>query len=218
MALAVPTGLTVAYSLALLLNQPLYGRPLLRTAFYLPVVVPAVASAMLWLWILDTQSGLMNSLLAAFGLSGAPWLAHPNWAKPSLILINLWYTGNAMVIFLAALQDVPRPLYDAAEVDGASGWQKLRHITLPLTTPAILFTLITGLIGASQSFTFPYILTQGGPADATLFYALYLFRVAFTYLRMGYASAMAWILFLIIVAFTYLIFRGSARWVFYSGE
>jgi multiple sugar transport system permease protein len=215
---AVPTGLTVAYLLALLLNQPLYGRPLLRTVFYLPVVVPAVASAMLWLWILDTQSGLMNSALATLGVSGIPWLAHPKWAKPSLILINLWYTGNAMVIFLAALQDVPRPLYDAAEVDGATWWQKLRHITIPLTTPAILFTLITSLIGASQSFTFPYILTQGGPADATLFYALYLFRVAFGYLRMGYASAMAWMLFLLIVMFTYFIFRGSARWVFYSGE
>lgn len=216
--LAVPSGLAVAYALALLLNQPIYGRPLLRTVFYLPTIVPAVSSAMLWLWILDTQYGLVNATLSSLGLPGAPWLAHPDWTKPSLVLIHLWYTGNSMVIFLAALQDVPQPLYDAARVDGAQWWGQLRHVTLPLTTPAILFTLITGLIGASQTFTFPYILTQGGPADSTLFYALYLYRVAFVYLRMGYASAIAWILFVLIVFGTYWIFRSSGRWVFYGGD
>jgi multiple sugar transport system permease protein len=216
--LAVPSGLMIAYALALMLNQPLYGRSILRTIFYLPTVVPAVSSAILWLWILDTQNGLVNSTLAALGLPGVPWLAHPDWTKPSLVLIHLWYMGNTMVIFLAALQDVPRALYDASLVDGANAWARLRHITLPLTTPAILFTLITGLISVSQTFTFPYILTQGGPADSTLFYALYLYRVAFVYLRMGYASAIAWMLFLVIVIFTYWIFRGAGRWVFYGGD
>jgi len=216
--LAVPSHLVMAYVLAYLLNQRIYVRSLLRTVFYLPTIVPTASSAMLWLWLLDTRFGLVNTTLASLGLRTIPWLAHPVWAKPSLILINLWYTGTAMVIFLAALQDVPRELYDAAKVDGTTWWQRLAHITIPLTTPAILFSLITGLIGASQTFSLPYILTRGGPADATLFYALYLYRTAFVYLRMGYASAMAWILFVIITIFTYLVFRSSGRWVFYSSD
>jgi multiple sugar transport system permease protein len=214
--MAVPTALAVAYVLALLLNQQLVGRSLLRTVFYLPTIVPTVSSAMLWLWILDSQFGLINTTLASLGMPGVPWLSHPSWSKPSLVLINLWYTGNTTVIFLAALQDVPQALHDAAKVDGARWWQRLVHVTIPLTTPAILFALITGLIGASQTFSFPYILTKGGPINSTLFYALYLFRTAFVYLRMGYASAMAWILFVIIVFFTYWVFKSSGRWVFYG--
>jgi multiple sugar transport system permease protein len=216
--LAVPSQLVTAYVLAFLLNQRIYARSLLRTVFYLPNIVPTVSSAMLWLWILDTRVGLINTTLASLGLHTIPWLAHPAWSKPSLVLINLWYTGTAMIIFLAALQDVPGDLYDAAKVDGATWWQQLIRVTVPLTTPAILFSLITGLIGASQTFSFPYILTNGGPADSTLFYALYLFRTAFVYLRMGYASAMAWILLIIIVIFTYLVFKTSGRWVFYSSD
>jgi len=216
--LSVPSGLVAAYLLAFLLNQKLYGRSLLRTVFYLPTIVPTVSSAMLWLWIMDTQFGLINATLASLGLPGIPWLSHPSWSKPSLVLINLWYVGNTMVIFLAALQDVPQALYDAGKVDGANWLQQLVHITIPLTTPAILFTLITGLIRASQTFSFPYILTKGGPADSTLFYALYLYRTAFVYLRMGFASAMAWILFIVIVIFTYLVFKSSGRWVFYGSD
>ena len=216
--LSVPSGLVAAYLLAFLLNQKLYGRSLLRTVFYLPTIVPTVSSAMLWLWIMDTQFGLINATLASLGLPGIPWLSHPSWSKPSLVLINLWYVGNTMVIFLAALQDVPQALYDAGKVDGANWLQQLVHITIPLTTPAILFTLITGLIRASQTFSFPYILTNGGPADSTLFYALYLYRTAFVYLRMGFASAMAWILFIVIVIFTYLVFKSSGRWVFYGSD
>jgi multiple sugar transport system permease protein len=218
MLLAVPSGLVTAYALALLLNQRLYGRSLLRTVFYLPTIVPTVSSAMLWLWILDTQFGLINTTLIGFGWRTVPWLSHPDWSKPSLVLIHLWYVGNSMVIFLAALQDVPQTLYEVAKLDGATWWKQLIHVTIPLTTPAILFSLITGLIAASQTFSFPYILTRGGPADSTLFYALYLYRTAFVYLRMGYASAMAWILFLLIVACTYWIFKSSGRWVFYGGE
>jgi len=216
--LAVPSSLVVAYLLAYLLNRSLYGRSVLRTVFYLPTIVPTVSSAMLWLWIMDTRLGLINTTLASLGLHGIPWLSHPRWSKPSLVLINLWYMGNTMVIFLAALQDVPQALYDAAKVDGTRWWQQLVHVTVPLTTPAILFALITGLISASQTFSFPYILTGGGPVNSTLFYALYLFRTAFVYLRMGYASAMAWILFIIIVFFTYLVFKTSGRWVFYGGD
>lgn len=161
--LAVPSSLVVAYLLAALLSRPLYGRAVLRTAFYVPAVVPAVSSALLWLWILDGRAGLVNGGLNSLGLPSLPWLAHPDWALPSLVLINLWFTGNAMVVFLAAIQDVPRELYAAAQVDGASPFQQLVAITVPLTTPAILFNLVTGLIGASQLFTFPYILTDGGP-------------------------------------------------------
>jgi multiple sugar transport system permease protein len=216
--LAVPTGLIVAYLLALLLNRPLYGRSVLRTIFYLPTIVPTVASAMLWLWILDVQFGLLNVTLKSLGLPAIPWLSHPRWSKPSLVLIHLWYMGNTMVIFLAALQDVPQSLYDAAKVDGAGAWKRLRHVTIPFTTPAILFTLITGMIGASQTFSLVYVLTGGGPANSTLFYALYLYRTAFQYLRMGYGSAMAWVLFVGIVAVTMLVFKTSGRWVFYSGD
>lgn len=216
--LAVPSALIAAYALAYLLNRQLFGRSVLRTVFYLPTIVPTVSSAMLWLWILDTQFGLINSTLAGLGLRGIPWLSHPDWSKPSLVLINLWYMGNTMVIFLAALQDVPAALYDSAKIDGANWWHELRHISIPLTTPAILFALITGLIGASQTFSFPYILTQGGPANSTLFYALYLYRVAFVYLRMGFASALAWILFVLIVILTYVVFKSSGRWVFYGSE
>jgi multiple sugar transport system permease protein len=216
--LAVPTGLIVAYLLALLLNRPLYGRSVLRTIFYLPTIVPTVASAMLWLWILDVQFGLLNVTLKSLGLPAIPWLSHTTWSKPSLVLIHLWYMGNTMVIFLAALQDVPQSLYDAAKVDGAGAWKRLRHVTIPFTTPAILFTLITGMIGASQTFSLVYVLTGGGPANSTLFYALYLYRTAFQYLRMGYGSAMAWVLFVGIVAVTMLVFKTSGRWVFYSGD
>lgn len=218
MVFAVPSGLIVAYLLALMLNRPLYGRSVLRTVFYLPTIVPTVASAMLWLWTLDTQFGVLNVALKSLGLTAIPWLAHPTWSKPSLVLIHLWYMGGTMVIFLAALQDVPRSLYDAAEVDGAGAWQRLRHITLPITTPAILFSLITGLIGASQTFSLVYVLTGGGPANSTLFYALYLYRTAFQYLRMGYGSAMAWVLFVAILAVTFVVFKTSGRWVFYSSD
>jgi multiple sugar transport system permease protein len=173
---------------------------------------------MLWLWILDTRLGLINSVLASLGMRVIPFLSHPSYSKPTFIFMNLWYVGNSMVIFLAALQDVPQVLYDSAKVDGASWLRQLIHITVPMTTPAILFTLITGLIGASQTFSFSYILTDGGPVNSTLFYALYLYRTSFNYLRLGYASAMAWILFVIIVIFTYGVFKSSGRWVFYSNE
>ena len=216
---AVPGSLIVSFSLAYLLNQKLFLRPFWRTIFYLPSVVPQFAVAMVWQWIYHPRFGLINSYLAANGFRAIPWLSSPDLAKASLVIISLWLAGGGMLIFLAALQDVPRSLIDAAKIDGASTWQELRHITIPMVTPAILFNLIMGMIGAFQYFTLAWIMTGGGPMRATEFYGLYLYRTAFQNFRMGYASALAWILFLISVVGAIAIFRSSARWVYYgSGE
>jgi multiple sugar transport system permease protein len=216
--LGVPAGLVTAFLLATLLNCRLYARSLFRTLFYIPAVVPAVASAMVWLWIFNSQYGVINSLLAALGFSAIPFLSSQALVKPSLIVIHCWASGGTMVIFLAALQDVPRSLYEAASVDGANALQRFVKITIPMCTPAVLFNLLTGMIGAFQYFTFAWILTQGGPNRASEFYALYLYRQAFVYLKMGYGSALAWFLFVIVVVATVLIFRTSARWVYYAAE
>jgi multiple sugar transport system permease protein len=213
----VPIALVVAFLLASLLNNPVRLRPVFRTIFFIPSIVPAVATAMVWLWIYNTQWGMINTFLASQGLPIIPFLSDPNLAKPSLIIINCWAQGGSIVIFLAALQDVPRTLYEAALVDGAGSWQRFWNITIPMCTPAILFVLITDLIGTFQSFTLPWLLTEGGPNNATELYGLYLYRNAFRFFKMGYASALAWILFLVIVIFTILVFRSSARWVYYGG-
>ncbi|MGI6207255.1 MAG: carbohydrate ABC transporter permease [Anaerolineae bacterium] len=216
--LGVPAGLVTAFLLANLLNTNLRFRSLLRTVFYIPTVVPTVASAMVWLWIFNSQYGVINSFLASLGIRAIPFLSSQALVKPSLILIHCWAAGGTMIIFLAALQDVPRSLYEAAGVDGANGLQRFLNITIPMCTPAILFNLLTGMIGAFQYFTFAWILTQGGPNRASEFYALYLYRQAFVYLKMGYGSAMAWVLFVIVVVATILLFRSSARWVYYAGQ
>jgi multiple sugar transport system permease protein len=223
-AIAVPLGIAVALGLALLLNTKLRGLPLYRTFFYVPSIVPMVASSVLWIWLFNPQSGAINAvlrpLMGALGLGEPPgWLADPAWSKPAIILWSVWGIGGAMVIYLAGLQDVPQELYEAAEVDGAGPWRKFRNITLPFMSPHLLFTFIMGLIGAFQFFTPAYVMTngQGGPVDSTLFYSLYLFQVAFFDFKMGYACAMAWILFLLILAATLLIFRTSARHVYYAG-
>jgi multiple sugar transport system permease protein len=216
--LGVPSQLVIAFVLANLLNTTIRFRSVFRTIFYLPTIVPAVASAFLWKWLFNVRVGLFNHIIVGLGFQRAPWLSDPVWAKPSLLLIHWWACGAAMVIFLAALQDVPGSLYDAAKVDGAGTWRRFWHITIPLCTPAILFNLIMGVIATFQAFDFVWILTEGGPNYATEFYGLYLYRNAFRYFRMGYASAMAWILFLIIVACTVALFRSSARWVFYGRD
>ncbi|NLF03222.1 MAG: sugar ABC transporter permease [Anaerolineales bacterium] len=215
---AVPAGMVTAFLLAVLLNSKLRARSVFRTLFYIPSVVPAVASAMVWLWIFNMQYGVINSFLASIGLQGIPFLSSQTLVKPSLIIIHCWSSGSAMVIFLAALQDVPRSLYDAATVDGAGKLQQFWHVTVPMCTPAILFSLLTGMIGAFQYFTFAWILTQGGPNRASEFYAVHLYRQAFVFLRMGYASAMAWALFAMVVIVTVILYRSSARWVYYGGE
>jgi len=214
----VPAGLVTAFLLAVLLNADLRMRSLFRTLFYVPAVVPAVATTMVWLWIFNVQYGVINAFLASLGFRAIPFLSSQELVKPSLILIHCWASGATMVIFLAALQDVPRSLYDAATVDGANAWHRFWHVTVPMCTPAILFSLLTGMIGAFQYFTFAWILTNGGPNRASEFYAMHLYRQAFIYLRMGYASAMAWALFLIVVVVTIILYRSSARWVYYGGE
>ena len=242
-AFAVPTGLAFSIALAMLLNQQLKGMAVYRTVFFLPTIVPIVASAVLWLWLLNPESGLINALLAPlfsflhpvlvatnnllaschmFQLPTEPpgWLSSPEWSKPSLILMSLWGVGSAMVIFLAGLADVPQSLYEVAEIDGAGRWAKFRHVTLPMLTPTILFNLVMGLINSFQYFTQVYVMTngKGSPTDSTLFYALYLYRHSFYYLRMGYASAMAWLLFIVILSATLFVMVSSKRWVHYHGD
>jgi multiple sugar transport system permease protein len=214
----VPAGLVTSFLLASLLNNRVILRPVFRTIFFIPSIVPAVATAMVWLWVLNTQYGMINSFLASKGFSVIPFLSRPSLAKPSLIVIQCWAAGSSIVIFLAALQDVPRTLYEAATVDGANAWERFRNITIPMCTPSILFVTIMSLIGTFQSFTMPWLLTEGGPNNATELYGLYLYRNAFRFFKMGYASALAWILFVIIVVFTVIIFRSSARWVYYGGQ
>lgn len=216
--IGVPSGLVVAFLLANLLNRDMVGRPFFRTIFFIPVLVPAVASAEVWRWVYNTNYGVINSLLKSLGMQVIPFISSVTLAKPSLILIHVWAQGTAIVIFLAALQDVPRSLYDAALVDGANAWQRFWNVTIPLCTPAILFVGLTGMIGMFQYFTLGWLLTGGGPNEATEFYSLYLYRNAFQYFKMGYASALAWILFMVILIFTLFIFRSSARWVYYAGE
>jgi multiple sugar transport system permease protein len=215
---SVPTAFVTAFLLAVLLNQKIRFRPFFRTLFFLPSITPAVASVMVWLWIYNTQFGLINGILIGLGMKVIPWLSSPALAKPSLVIVRCWTQGTAIVIFLAALQDVPRALYDAALVDGANALQRFWNVTIPMVTPVMLFILLTGLISTFQSFLFPWLLTQGGPNNATEFYSVYLYRSAFRHFKMGYASALGWLLLLIIVAFTIVLFRTSARWVYYGGE
>jgi multiple sugar transport system permease protein len=218
-ALAVPLGISVALILALLLNSKhLRGRSLFRAMYYVPSIMPIVALSILWIWILQPRFGLINTLLGVFGIDGPNWLGDPAWAKAGLVVMTLTGVGSNMVILLAALQGVPVHLYEAAEIDGANWWSKFRHVTIPMISPALFFTLVIGFIGTFQVFTQAYVMTEGGPADSTLFYVLYLYRYAFNYFKMGYASAMAWLLFIVIVILTYIQFRLSSRWVYYAEQ
>jgi multiple sugar transport system permease protein len=214
--IGVPGQIAIAFALATLLNQRMRFRSLFRALFYIPVFVPVVAAAYIWNWLFNVRVGLLNYLLHLVTLPPAPWIADPAWAKPSLLLVHFWACGGMMVIFLAALQEVPASLYDAARIDGAGRWGRFRFVTVPLCTPAILFNGIIGIIETFQIFSLVWILTKGGPNNATEFYVVYL--NAFAYFKMGYASALAWILSLIILACVFLIYRTSARWVFYGGE
>lgn len=215
----LPLMLIASLGLALLLNQKVKGIALYRTLFYLPSITPVVASSILWMWLLNPDIGLINIVLGHLGVTHPPgWLTDPSWAKPALILMSLWSAGGGMVIYLAALQDVPVSLYEAASLDGAGLWHKFRHVTLPMISPVILFNVIIGLIGFFQYFTQAYIMTNGGPEDSTNFYALHLFNRAFLDFQMGAASAMAWILFLVTLLAALVVFKTSARWVYYAGE
>ncbi|NWG19012.1 MAG: sugar ABC transporter permease [Chloroflexi bacterium] len=216
----LPLSMLIAVSVALLLNLDVRGLTVYRTLFFLPSIVPEIASAMLWGWILNPQFGLVNALLKAIGVPTLGWLSDPDWSKPALILIGLWGFGSSMVIYLAALQDIPRQLYEAAEMDGAGAFTKTWHVTLPMLTPTIFFNLVLGLIGTFQYFTTAFVVTggSGGPAGSTTFYAMLIYNNAFRYFKMGYASALAWMLFAFVFILTWIIFKTSGRWVYYEGE
>jgi len=208
----------VALGCALLLNRQLIGKNVLRTMYYLPSVTSGVAISLLWMWIFDPNLGFFNDLLKRVGINGPLWLQSEKWSKPAIILMSFWGIGGTMVLYLAALQGVPEQLYEAAELDGANSWQKFWHVTIPMLSPTILFTLVMGIIGSFQVFTQAYVMTNGGPLNSTLFYVLYLYRNGFVWLHLGYASAMAWILFIIILVITLLIFRSSPAWVYYEAK
>jgi len=219
--LYVPFSIIMGVTLALLLNLDIKGQPIYRTIYFLPVLVPDVALAILWQWLLNPQLGLVNALLwDVFKIMGPGWIADPKWSKPAVVLMSLWGVGQAVVIYLAGLQDVPQELYDAADVDGSNWLHRIWFVTLPMITPVVFFMLITNMISALQMFTVPYILTGGGgaPAQSLMFYSMYLYRNAFHDFRMGYASAMAWILLVIVLVETAIVFRSSGGWVHYQGQ
>jgi multiple sugar transport system permease protein len=215
----VPASIFLAMGLAILLNNGLRGNSIYRTVIFMPSIVPAVASAVVWMWILNPQWGLLNGALRLVGLQGPPWLSSADWAKPSLLLITLWMIGSDMILYLAGLQEIPLDYYEAASLDGAGSWHKVRYITIPLLTPIMFFHLINAFIWSFNYFSIPYIVSNQGsgqPADSLLFYSLYLYQNGFRYLKMGYASAMAWLLFMLVMACTIIILKTSNRWVNYG--
>ena len=216
--IGVPVHLLAALLAALAVNVRLRMVSFYRAMLYLPSITPSVASALLWTWIFNPDFGLANAVLDSLGLPRSMWIYDPASAKPAMILMGIWGVGPQMVIFLAGLQSVPDALHEAAAIDGANFWQRFRHITLPMLSPVIFFSLIVGMIGSFQVFNSAFIMTQGGPANSTLFYVLYLYRKAWESLTMGYASAMAWVLFVVILAFTLVQFRLANRWVYYEGD
>ncbi len=215
---SVPLGMVVSLAIALLLNQKIRGVAWFRTIVYLPAVISGVAVSLLWLWIFNPDFGILNFLLwKLFRIPGPTWVSSEEWVLPALIIMSLWTIGGGIIIYLAGLQGIPTELYEAAEIDGAGSWRKFLRITLPMISPVLLFNLVMGIIGSFQVFTQVYVMTSGGPHFASLFYILYLYRQAFEYFNMGYASALAWVLFFIILGLTMLVFRSSPLWVHYEG-
>jgi multiple sugar transport system permease protein len=218
--IAVPLGILGSMLLAIMLNAKLRGVAVYRTLFFMPSLVPLVASVILFKWLLNADFGIVNQGLRALDITPPGWFSDRNWAIPSLIIMRLWGTigGTQMIIFLAGLQGIPVELYDAASIDGANNWQRIRNVTIPLLTPTIFFNTVLGIIGALQTFAAAFVATEGGPGFATWFYALHIWKNAFDYFNMGYAAALAWFFALIIVALTMVQMQLSKRWVFYYGE
>ena len=218
--IAVPASLLGSLGCAMLLNQKILARAAFRTMFFLPSITPVVATALLWIWILNPDFGLINYSLSLIGIEGPKWLGSPEWAKPSLILMHLWTAvgGGAMLIFLAGLQGVPPELHESASIDGANAWHRFVNVTIPMLTPSIFLNLILGLIGGLRVFTTAYVATDGGPSYATTFYMLHLFNNGFRFLEMGYASALAWLFTVLVLFLTVVQFRLSERWVYYAGH
>jgi multiple sugar transport system permease protein len=216
----VPLAIMFGVTLAMLLNLPVFGQGFLRTVFFLPSLLPVIATTILWQWLLNPQFGLVNAFLEKIGITGPGWLGDTTWSKPSLVIMTLWVLGNSILIYLAGLQDISKDYYEAADIDGANWLQKTFHITIPLLTPVIFFNMIMGVIHALQEFTLPYALTYGtgNPAESLLFYSMYLYNNAFLYMKMGYASAMAWILFVVVMLITVVLLKSSGKWVFYQGD
>ncbi|MBC7237109.1 MAG: sugar ABC transporter permease [Chloroflexi bacterium] len=212
----VPIRMVLGMAIALLMNTKVKGRALYRTMYYLPSQVSGVAFAMLWGFLLNPQFGVVSNALWGLGIKPPLWLADPDWVKPSFILMGLWGVGGSMIVWLAGLQAIPEVFYEAAEIDGAGRLRRFLSITLPLLSPTTFFVMTTSIIGTFQIFTQAYVLTAGGPADASLFYALYLYQQAFQFFKMGYASAMAWVLFVIIMGLTLLQLRLARSWVYYE--
>lgn len=215
---SVPLGLMLALFAAVLLNQKMRGITVFRSIYYLPTVISGVGVAMLWRWMFNGQYGIINALLGYAGIAGPSWITDERWALPALIIASLWGIGGTMLIFLAGLQGIPAELYEAAEIDGAGRFRQFRAITVPLISHVTFFNLVLGIIGALQNFTDAFVITGGGPNNATLFLTVYLYRNAFQYLNMGYASAVAWVLFLIVLVLTLAVFRSSPLWVYYETE
>ncbi len=215
---SVPLGLVAGLAIALLLNQRIRGVLVYRTVYYLPSVISGVAVAILWRWLFNPQFGVINLLLAKIGIKGPDWLFSRYWALPSLIIMSLWGIGWVMLVNLAGLQGIPTELYEAAEIDGAGRWRRFTSVTLPMLSPVIFFNLVTSIIWSFQTFTQAYVMTGGGPSNATLFYVLHLYRNAFQFFQMGYAAALGWVLFVIVLLLTLLVFRSSPAWVYYESE
>ena len=217
---AVPLGMIVSFGIAMLLNQKIRFMAGYRTAYFMPSIVPAVATAALWVYMLQPQWGLVNGFLGTLGIDGPGWLASEVWSKPAIVMLMVWASGATMIIYLAGLQDIPEVLYEAADIDGAGRWRKFLNVTLPLMTPSIFFTLVIGIISTFQVFAVIFVMTDGmgGPQNSTLVYLIYVYRNAFNFFRMGYASAMAWVLFIIILLLTFVQFKTASRWVYYEVE
>ena len=221
--LHVPLSIAISLGLALLLVRLSRGSGFFRTIIYLPVMTPPVAVGALFLLLLNGQTGLINEALGLVGISGPNWTTDPTWIKPGIVLMSLWTVGASVIIFLAALKEVPRQLYEAATVDGASPWQRFRYVTLPMISPSLFFVLIVNTIASLQMFTEVYTMffgnetTRSASGDAALFYVVYLFQQAFQFLHMGYASAMAWLLFVVIMVITAVQIRVARRRVYYEG-
>lgn len=220
-AIGVPLTLLASFFCAVLLNLKVRGQSIYRVMYFLPSIVPTVASTILWMWILNPQTGILNTLLGYVGIDGPNWMSNPSWSKPGLILLGMWGMGGTIVIYLSGLQDVPVSLLEAAELDGANWWQRLRHVTVPMVSPITLFNLITGVIFQFQYFAQAYVFrgfqSLGYPLNSTLFYSVYLYQNGFLWLKMGYASAMAWVLFIIILICTLLLLKVSDRFTYYAG-
>ena len=216
--LAAPGGAMLAVVLGVLYNQKMPGKNFLRALMFMPLIVPTVATAILWMEVFRPDNGMLNTILAFVGITGPAWLGDVDWSKPAMVLMMQWGVGGNTLLVLASLQDVPRSLYEAAELDGANAYDKFRHITFPMISPVVLYILIINVIYSFQFFTEPFVMSRGTgePGDSLLFYPMYLYQQAFRFMNMGYASALAWMLFLVVLLFTVVLFKSSAKWVVYE--